>query len=140
VNGTRRWNGFWRRSVGSPASGRRFWCNRACLGFPASISGSPPPPDARALRRLPRRGCLALVRNDHARMLRDVADDGLAVIPHRASICLEEARACGSAQMRGRLNTPHKPLREKSVVKKKPRQSGGQKLGVSLVQFVLGSQ
>jgi hypothetical protein len=42
--------------------------------------------------------------------------------------------------MRGRLNTPHKPLREKSVVKKKPRQSGGQKLGVSLVQFVLGSQ
>ncbi|KRR22686.1 hypothetical protein CQ13_28255 [Bradyrhizobium retamae] len=38
------------------------------------ISAIAPPPGARGLRRLPRRGGRALVRYDHARMPRDIAD------------------------------------------------------------------
>jgi hypothetical protein len=43
----------------------------------AGIGGIASSLGARGLRRILRRGCRALIRYDHARMLRDVADNGL---------------------------------------------------------------
>ena len=83
ASGTRCRNGFWRHNAGSPASGRYCGRDRSCLRFPLGLGGIALSPGARALRRIPRRGCRALVRDDYARMLRDVADNGLAAIAHR---------------------------------------------------------
>jgi hypothetical protein len=79
----RRRNGFWRHTVGSPASGRYCERERSCLCFPLGVSGIVPSLGARGLRRISRRGCRVFVRNDHARMLRDVADNGFAAVAHR---------------------------------------------------------
>src|SRR5450432_3488859 len=74
---------YWRHNVGSPASGRYCGRARSCLFFPLGIGGIAPSPGARGLRCISRPGCRAFVRNDHARMLRDVADNGLAAVAHR---------------------------------------------------------
>src|SRR3984957_394354 len=49
----------------------------------SALSGIAPSPGACGLRRMLRRGACVLVRYDHARMLRDVADDGLAAVADR---------------------------------------------------------
>jgi hypothetical protein len=94
VSGTIRRSGFLRRNAGWPASDRHCGRDRSCLCFPPGVHGILLL--CATIRHRDHPGILnrwrRAVRDDHARMLRDIADDGVAAIPGCVTTVLRARR------------------------------------------------